>query len=124
MKKLPVEFKEQWLAALRSGNYNQTSGYMKRDDAFCCLGVAYNILHKEKEDNGWIKPPVSFGRGNVFYTSVGKAYLPGEGDYPSDVWEALVQDVFPMTSWLTHLSNMNDSGKTFDEIADLIEKSL
>lgn len=40
MKKLPVEFKEKWVAALRSGEYKQGTGYLKNGNCYCCLGVA------------------------------------------------------------------------------------
>ncbi len=46
------EFKEKWLAALRSGEYKKTTGtlYSKETDSFCCLGVACVIggFHKEQ----------------------------------------------------------------------------
>lgn len=33
------EKKAKWLEALRSGNYKQARGCLKREDGFCCLGV-------------------------------------------------------------------------------------
>lgn len=43
--RLPKAFAEKWLAALRSGNYKQTSAclYAPNQDAFCCLGVVGNL---------------------------------------------------------------------------------
>lgn len=49
--KLPKEFAEKWVAALRSGEYAQTTGRLADLDdedrepcAYCCLGVATIIL--------------------------------------------------------------------------------
>lgn len=39
--------KEQWLAALRSGNFRQAKGYLRQDDNYCCLGVACEMLRDE-----------------------------------------------------------------------------
>jgi hypothetical protein len=40
------EFKAQWLEALRSGKYKQGDSNLRGfDDAFCCLGVACDLLH-------------------------------------------------------------------------------
>lgn len=46
--KLPKEFAEKWLEALRSGEYKQTSDTLvleedTKDYAYCCLGVAGRI---------------------------------------------------------------------------------
>lgn len=37
------EHRKQWVAALRSGNYQKIKGRLKRDEGFCCLGVACDI---------------------------------------------------------------------------------
>ena len=124
MKKLPIEFKEQWITALRSGDYNQCSGYMRKGDRFCCLGVAYELIHKDEINRAWLGPSPDSAPVDVFFTGAGKAYLPGIGDYPPDIWEVLNQEIHPAISGLTHLSNMNDGGKTFGEIADWIEENL
>ena len=41
--KLQPETKRMWVSALRSGNYPQTLGRLKRGDAYCCLGVLCEI---------------------------------------------------------------------------------
>ena len=41
-KMLP-ENVQKWIAALRSGKYKQTRGYLKDVNGFCCLGVASDI---------------------------------------------------------------------------------
>lgn len=39
-EKLPIEFKEKWVAALRSGEYKQGDACLYSQGSFCCLGVA------------------------------------------------------------------------------------
>ena len=40
MNKFPVDIKEKWLTALRSGEYKQGKYYLKNDNnCYCCLGV-------------------------------------------------------------------------------------
>ncbi len=41
------EVKKNWLAALRSGEYQQGKDYLHRDGSFCCLGVLTDLYLKE-----------------------------------------------------------------------------
>lgn len=45
---LDPKFKKKWIAALRSGDYDQGKGALcrvtKEGAKYCCLGVAYEIL--------------------------------------------------------------------------------
>lgn len=34
----------KWVAALRSGKYQQTFGQLQKGDAYCCLGVAQELF--------------------------------------------------------------------------------
>lgn len=47
-----AELKAKWVSALRSGEYEQTIGALRRGTAerfyYCCLGVLYCIEGKEK----------------------------------------------------------------------------
>lgn len=38
--------KAQWLAALRSGAYKQTTGMLRKDNGYCCLGVLCDLASK------------------------------------------------------------------------------
>ncbi len=99
--KLPKEFKEKWLKALRSGEYKQGKRTLRKDDLFCCLGVACDIMGYSKEDTeGGCYIPTSFER-------VPKI-LRASGEIPN------------------HLGRMNDNkgGMSFSEIADYIEENL
>jgi hypothetical protein len=41
--KFTKELKENWLNALKSGQYKQTGMMLKRDEGHCCLGVLAEI---------------------------------------------------------------------------------
>ena len=59
-EKIDPEFKVKWLAALRSGEYRQTSGALRCVEerevlvGFCCLGVGCDVL----DPTGWQDPAV------------------------------------------------------------------
>lgn len=89
--------KDQWLAALRAGQYRQGKGVLKSfDDRYCCLGVAAEVCGIKSISFGYIRQlqPNTYREHAVF----------------------LPQDI------QAHLAGMNDDGKTFPEIADYIEK--
>lgn len=95
--------KAKWLAALRSGKYQQGTGVLKNGDHFCCLGVLCSIAGVERdEENGWF----------IWRKEKGHATLPygfGRSVGVSDDAEST-------------LAVMNDDGKSFAQIADYIEK--
>jgi hypothetical protein len=110
--KMDPEVKARWLVGLRSGAYKQAQKRLRVGDAFCCLGVLCDILKDDPEVNG------------VWTSCTGEPRFIEE-DVPGYC-----------TSWpgsKTHkragikvscdiLATMNDNGKTFEEIADFIEK--
>lgn len=116
-RKLDPEFKTKWLKALRSGRYKQVSGTLRDDHffnedeervegvAYCCLGVACNILNPK----AWKKAKDEYDYGFDW------------GDLPSSTTRKLP---FCTPAVGSHLANMNDGGSTFVEIADWIEKKL
>lgn len=97
---ITLEIKKQWVEALRSGKYSQTSGRLRRQDGFCCLGVLCDLMDTTK----WIENPLN----NWTY-----------GEFESKNYDMLRGDL-PITQ---KLINMNDTGKTFDQIADYIEEN-
>ena len=67
--KLTKQKCEQWIAALRSGEYRQTRGTLKRGNQhgsfYCCLGVAEEVLGALRADQGVLSTsflPVSVQR--------------------------------------------------------------
>jgi hypothetical protein len=96
--KLPEDFKQRWVAALRSGEYEQGKNELHRDDKFCCLGVACVVAGYTSDQLLTEFIPKDFDKVPVI--------LVDEGDIPTD------------------LANMNDRGQPFSEIADYIEQNL
>lgn len=103
------EVKQQWVAALRSGKYEQGVCVLRSmTDQFCCLGVLCDVVNPD----GWGSP-----EGHLIR-------LPhdGEPDYPSiDILEAAGLPHYVGS----HLAIFNDEHRwSFDHIADWIEENL
>lgn len=48
--------KAKWVAALRSGEYEQCAGTLRNDSGMCCLGVLCDVVNPEgwkKHGNRW-----------------------------------------------------------------------
>lgn len=124
--KLNPEFKVRWLAALRSGEYKQGKDYLRKNDSFCCLGVACNLI----DPNNWVAPPQSITTGVLAYGAPSCYSVPTndadinvmfeDGKYYSYDNECDADyDAFDF------LASMNDAGEDdFNSIADWIEKNL
>lgn len=134
--KMKANIKKQWLAALRSGNYQQTASMLHRagfdggPDGFCCLGVLCDMARRD----GVVEPEQMENEGGERYYKYdgGTAYLPGvvidwaglqwddeRGQYDPAQFEAAGRY---MPSGECTLAMRNDRGETFEEIADIIEK--
>jgi hypothetical protein len=123
--------KEKWLAALRSGEYDQAKAVLKRihpgdpesKPAYCCLGVLCEIAAAEGA-----LPPANDA-----------VYLDKAVYGEEDTWSTLPQAVMEwanlpsadpyvspnaITVTRTTLSRLNDGGSSFSEIADIIERNL
>lgn len=139
-----AEFYAAWLAALRSGEYEQGRGCLSDNGKFCCLGVACDIAVKQ-EMGVWrtVGGCITFvdetmdtdlynlhDRSNSGTLTRGLAELLGTGEVGEFTVEHIgdvVRDsdglIAPgenrgLEHWLTAL---NDEGFTFAQIADLIE---
>lgn len=128
------QVKQMWLDALRSGEYQQTTGKLRRPsgnpiqaDGYCCLGVLCN-LHAEEHHNSWDRNDASC-----------YDYLGDHEHLPRQVieWAGLTSEnphvstrhVFPgdvEPSYVkASIAEFNDDFDfTFSQIADLIEEQL
>lgn len=106
---------EKWIKALKSGKYKQTSGYLRKDDGFCCLGVLCNLHAKEhpKIAKTQTNPNVYLGQMCVLPDSVKQ-------------WAEMDTDNGLIYNGKSHgcLSEMNDQGKSFKEIAEVIKQNI
>lgn len=89
------ELKAKWVAALRSGEFKQTTGthFKEEENAYCCLGVLCVVAEQ---------PPLDRGEGNWDFTNK-------------------VMGDFLLTQSLYY---KNDNGWTFTALADYIEANI
>ena|SRR5688500_2877066 len=118
--RLPKEFATRWLAALRSGKYDQANERLVDISghkwSYCCLGLAEYIEGQDPQlmyDREWTLP-------NCIIL---------ETDYESKVptelqTEFYMRDTTRTQSLAGTLAHMNDTGSTFEQIADWIEQNV
>jgi hypothetical protein len=104
----------KWVKALRSGRYKQTDGqlmYRGLDGkpSYCCLGVLCRVVGKPAKagpDGEEVAPPKVCALAGL-----------AEGDPKTSITREYEGKTYHKT-----LSVLNDSGKSFEEIADIIEQ--
>src|SRR5258706_10056996 len=101
------EVKTKWLAALHSGEYKQTTKVLKDDYGYCCVGVLCHLYCQEKN--------VMWENNKLFGI---RTTLPFE----VQKWSGLNRDNPIVEN--SSLAEINDSGLSFNQIADIIEKEL
>lgn len=124
-EKMNEQIKAQWVAALRSGDYPQRGGRLRRDDSFCCLGVLCDLAEKAG----------AAGRTDV--DNMSSTYWTGQGadanaaELPTGVaaWAGLtgVHATNPLVCLrgaYAQLSELNDGGTPFATLATVIEEQL
>jgi len=123
------DIKTQWVGALRSGEYTQGIGHLKskggREPSHCCLGVLCELYDKAMGDDAW-EYGARLSGGDVLYAHKGeKNYPSGEVMDWARLWD-VVPDGGDNTVSIGHdnLASLNDGGKSFEEIANIIESSL
>lgn len=132
------DVKAKWVAALRSGEFEQCKEALRVGDKFCCLGVLSELAVRD----GVIEPGealqetdwrASRGNGETVYIYGGEtghlsdAVAEWAGLMSLDDWDEANPETFPdgdPSAEGRPLSAWNDSGSTFSEIADMIEKGL
>lgn len=127
--------KAKLLAALRSGEYTQGKGSLRTggegdEPKHCCLGVACDVYRKETGQGEWRHVEDTEWR---FYTPDGLwawAALPkAVAEWYGVSWSEMigggdlkVKPPGPVNE--RYVSYLNDTGRSFEEIADLIEEQL
>ena len=122
---------KKWVAALRSGEYSQTVGALRKDDGFCCLGVACDIYSRETGNGSWREDYDEDLDEELFGLHIGERchmrVLPAEvvewlgmltcnGRHPE-------YDPNGRMLGYVSLSGLNDTrGLSFSELADFIEQ--
>lgn len=122
------EIAKIWVEALRSGKYKQGVGMLAtKDNGYCCLGVLCELAEKEDivhriedDDVDRTKDRWAFGSDAEDFNGL---------TLPQSVvtWAGMKTDVgMYARDVLTYsdLAQENDAGKTFAEIADIIEREV
>jgi len=124
------QIKQKWVNALRSGEYEQCESNLHKNKGFCCLGVLTDIYIQEHPGCSWKEYGATLRNKELYYAFVGtKTTEYNEEEYlPVEVveWADLASEnpcVYIDGIW-TNLSDVNDSGWTFEAIANLIENKL
>lgn len=102
---MKAETKAVWVAALRSGNYQQGQSWLRVGDQFCCLGVFCDLFGGGQ----WIRKGLTYiyrYQGNELSCDILPEMCYQHGFYFGDSHQ---------------LCQLNDTGNTFQQIADYIE---
>lgn len=130
---MDAELKTKWVEALRSGEYTQASGKL-RDDAtngYCCLGVLCDLI----DPDAWEFDSDAYGGRWLWVDESGTQtalYLTYDiesqfFDPTHKVDTGIAKHTYEGNIWAEESragAILNDSGKSFEEIADFIEESL
>lgn len=93
---MDAKIKAKWIKALRSGEYKQATGALRVNDSYCCLGVLADLQGADDDE---------FHR---WRTSA----------QPPSICELVDMN------YALELADRNDSGESFEQIADYIKKNL
>ncbi len=104
------EIADQWVATLRSGNYQQGFGALRSTDKFCVLGVLCNIYSQSCSEDQWVEDRIL---GKV--CSLPKPIMDWAGMKSTN-------GILPDSN--TSLTYLNDHDVPFTELADVIEHDI
>lgn len=122
---LDPDKKALWVNALRSGDYSQVTSRLHTSHGFCCLGVACDLYRNENPEYAITQ----YGVGDYAY------FVYGSVGMHTDMLPDAVMDWLGIASanpafnilndsegvFYFTLTELNDSGFTFSQIADIID---
>ena len=107
---------QRWVEALRSGKYEQGHEALHAGNEFCCLGVACDVFKDELSLSVELEDGIIFynGQARVLPTAVKEhLHLANKSGMPKTMGYLQISK---------QLSALNDSGASFETIADTIEQ--
>lgn len=123
-EKTTQQLMDDWLDALRSGEYNQIEGFLYTDEGKCCLGVLGCVADAPFD--------AAYDEPTVFALDEHIALLPPSYARRFGLDKMLTEDEEVKLSNMTgnvlnanrqtNLSHLNDNGYTFEQIADVVEQ--
>lgn len=119
---------KKWIKALRSGKYKQGTGTLKQYDSkgnaqHCCLGVLCELYNQEMRKNKKKTIPEKIYDNDSNF-SFGYTRFDGSCDgLPKSVrdWSGVKNTIGQFET--ENLADLNDTGRKFKTIADIIEKN-
>jgi hypothetical protein len=111
------DIKREWIAALRSGDYPQTTQRLRSGEGYCCLGVLTHL----KDPNKW---EINERTGNYVWKTPDGFYADTELASSVMNWAGITSLNVKYDDGKVGLAQLNDMGVSFTEIADIIEREL
>ena len=108
------ELKKRWVAALRSGEYQQTREYLQDEIGYCCLGVLCDLV----DSNKW---SVVDNEDYPIYISYCFDNYITDREFPDHNW---LKNIGLDPDTARYLASQNDEGASFKEIADYIQENI
>ena len=116
-----------WVEELRSGRYRQGTGRLRdTDNKFCCLGVACDLFFRTTGKGRWV-PQLETSSFTFMVDDNGSDVALPKGVRD---WLGLASASGGMKQRIHNgvtrqsLTNINDDGVSFDEIANIIESDI
>lgn len=126
------EVAKKWVKALRSGKYKQGKGYLKQLDSknepkHCCLGVLCELYDQQMKKNH----KKTLHADHMVDSETGTEFISlnqHDGGLPKVVreWANMINPLgeFIKNDRVQYLADLNDDGKKFSTIANIIEKNV
>ena len=125
------DVKKKWVDKLKNGGLSQTNSALKTPDGHCCLGVLCEV-YSEEVGGEWEENSIDNVDGEPLHCY---SFLDSATVLPVVVMEwaeldetnpcVVVENYNTAQSYETSLAELNDDeGRTFEEIADIIESEL
>lgn len=131
MMMMNTEIKQKWVNALRSNEYAQSTGALKTEYGFCCLGVLCDLYAKEHDDVNWEHRTFEDSRCDKFYLNDESEYLSVDVmkwaglRYRNPIIHIEYADENDITDeYEIELAKLNDDEVSFTQIANYIEEQL
>ena len=129
-----TEVKQKWIGALRSGKYEQGSEKLRSVTGYCCLGVLCDIYAQEHNTQWEFRgdEEINPQSQDYWYFDEHSEFLPesvmnwAELKTHNPTVRIDVEDNDDEDNWYykDELSDINDSGYDFSQIANIIEAQL
>lgn len=119
------DIKQEWLAALRSGEYRQAHEQLRNGDRFCCLGVLCDLHSKATGAGKWVDDRYYPDNEPPWIDTLPEAVIEWAGLI--DTSPSVDDDEghqYPLAAFNDGLESDELRPHTFEEIAALIEAQL